>query len=200
MTIIFFDAEEQKRQPDTRRISCVSWYDEDLEEMHSVEDYEIDIFVTEADLAELLVGFNVFAYDFKLFENTQYPVTEARDKTLDFFKFLRDRVHDENLRLAGGLGLDALGKVNIGKGKIPLIAPPSELWENGEHEIVIKYNQQDVYLLRQLFWKAMTEEELLVSENEKDFEEGEGIPLDCSELSGLVEYLQDNFYNNLVGW
>jgi hypothetical protein len=196
--MIFFDAEERKRIGKKRRMALISWYDEEFEEMKTVLEPELDLFVSAATDTELLVGFNIFAFDFKLFENTDFPVTEARDKTLDLFRFLFDRVQEGEK----GLTLNALGICNLGMEKIKLEKNPSWLFEAGYIEIVEDYNRRDVQILRSLYYKALEEEMLLYEPDipEEELEEGMGQPIDCSELESLSYYLKDNFYSNLVGW
>jgi hypothetical protein len=203
--MIFFDAEETKRVHDERNLAIISWYDEDWSEMQTVEKDNIEEFINIAQDTDVIVGFNCFAFDYTLFDTTEWPVTQAKDKTLDFYTFLRDQVISDYTIKIHGLSLNALSIVNLGDRKIELTGPPSSLWDSGDPEarnMVIAYNRQDVTLLRNLFWKAYNEEELLYEPDipEEELEEGMGLPIDCFALQDLYDYLQDQFYEKVVGW
>jgi hypothetical protein len=203
--MIFFDCEETRRVHDERNLAIISWYDEDWSEMQTVEKDNIEEFINIAQDTDVIVGFNCFAFDYTLFDTTEWPVTQAKDKTLDFYTFLRDQVISDYTLKIHGLSLNALSIVNLGDRKIELTGTPSSLWESGDPEarnMVIAYNRQDVTLLRNLFWKAYNEEELLYEPDipEEELEEGMGLPIDCFALQDLYDYLQDQFYEKVVGW
>ncbi|DBA34790.1 TPA_asm: hypothetical protein vir520_00065 [Caudoviricetes sp. vir520] len=206
--MIFFDAEERVRMNNKkkeRELTIVSWFDEDYGEMETVEREDIEDFIIIAQDTDIICGFNCFAFDYTLFEFTEWPVTQANEKTLDFYDFLRNQVTNDRPFNVPGLSLNALSIVNLGDRKIDLKGTPAKLWESGSpdaRELVIAYNQKDVFLLRELFWKAYNEEELLYEPDipEEELDEGMGIPIDCSELLNLHDYLQSQFYEHVVGW
>lgn len=206
--MIFFDAEERVEvhgRKKERILTIVSWYDEDYQEMYTVELENIEEFITAANDTDVICGFNCFAFDYTLFENTNWPVTQAEEKTLDFYRFMHDQITDNQDAKLKGLSLNALGKVNLGMGKVGLTATPAKLWESGISEaraVVIEYNRRDVWLLKELYWKAYNEEELLYEPDipEEELDEGMGLPVDTSELLLLYDFLQMQSYENVVGW
>lgn len=210
--MIFFDAEETERRGKSRgRLSIISWYDSEIRELRTVTEEDLDFFIIAARDADLLIGYNVFAFDFGLFEDTLYPVTEANDrdsgKTLDFYLFLRDQLGLKRGERPKGLSLNALGIVNLGMGKIKLTAPASALFITNP-ELVKAYNKRDVIILRDLFFKALSEGYLLynsdVSEKEMEADPEaflfSGELIDTDGLDQLMGFLQGNFYKTLVGW
>ena len=206
--MIFFDAEEygqtKKAGKKQRKLSIVSWYDEELDEMQTAEEQDLPLFIGAAKDTDVIVGFNVFAFDYTLFEYTDYPVIDAKEKTLDFFNYLKNKLTGGDFtEKPHGLSLDALSVVNLGERKIQLTATPSDLWKAGEHEIVIAYNRQDVALLRKLYWKAIDEGDLFYDPytiNVEDMDEGAGDAIDCSDLEELTTAIQIHFYDHLTGW
>ncbi len=99
----------------------------------------------------IIIGHNIFQFDYRVLRPL-ISLDKVIEKTVDTLAFL----HKKNGNRFGGLALGALSKANLNKSKTLDGKSISELWRQGKHKTVIKYNENDCILTQALWWHLVS--------------------------------------------
>lgn len=149
--ILYFDLETQKTAQDVggwnnahlMRISVAILFDSLENRFLAFEEDHIDDLVRHLTKGDLIVGFNINGFDYKVLG----AYTELDLKALPTFDILAD-IHQ---RLGFRLGLDHLATETLGKGKTAHGLQAVEWFRQGEMEKLTEYCRHDVEATRDLF-------------------------------------------------
>ena len=159
--ILFFDLETQKLAQEVggwnnchlMRISVAVIYDSLAKEFFSFTEDNILEMVERFKEADLIVGFNVKGFDYKVLG----AYTNINLFDLPTFDILED-VHK---RLGFRLGLDNLAKESVNKGKSADGLKAVEWFRQGDMESIKKYCIQDVAATRDVFYHGLNKGHLM---------------------------------------
>jgi len=159
--IIFFDLETQKLAQDVggwnnchlMRISVAVIYDSLEKDFITFTEDRIDELLNHFKKADLIVGFNVNKFDYKVLS----AYTNINLWELPTFDILED-VHR---KLGFRLGLDNLAKETVNQGKSADGLKAVEWFRQGDMESIIKYCRQDVAATRDLFYYGLEKGHLM---------------------------------------
>ncbi len=147
---IFFDVETRNTfddvggyYPEKLKVSVVVTYNADDQRFRRYTDTNLDELVREFQSTDLVVGFNIFGFDYPVLQ--KYTPFELR--TLPSLDML-DIIHKQ---LGFRVGLDALASATLGLGKSADGLQAVRWWREGRVEEVFKYCEQDVDVTRQLY-------------------------------------------------
>lgn len=129
------------------------------EYMHFLPDQmqELEQFLREFD--GIIIGHNILNFDYRVLR----PLISLKDvieKTVDTLAFLY-KLNTNQLR---GLSLDALAQLNFGKSKTISGGNIPELWQQGQYQEVIKYNENDCALTMELWWQLVKKRSIRVEQ------------------------------------
>jgi len=149
--ILFFDLETQKTAQDVggwrnthlMRISVAVLFDSLEKRFLSFEEDRIDDLMNHLKKGDLIVGFNVIGFDYKVLG----AYTQQDLLALPTFDILAD-IHK---RLGFRLGLDHLATETLGRGKTAHGLQAVEWFRQGEMEKLTEYCRHDVAATRDLF-------------------------------------------------
>ncbi len=149
--ILYFDLETQKTAQDVggwrnthlMRISVAVLFDSLEKRFLNFEEDRIDDLVNHLKKGDLIVGFNVIGFDYKVLG----AYTQQDLKALPTFDILAD-IHQ---RLGFRLGLDHLATETLGRGKTAHGLQAVEWFRQGEMEKLTEYCRHDVAATRDLF-------------------------------------------------
>jgi DEAD/DEAH box helicase domain-containing protein len=149
--ILYFDLETQKTAQDVggwhnthlMRISVAVLFDTLENRFLTFEEDRIDDLVNHLKKGDLIVGFNIVGFDYKVLG----AYTEVDLKGLPTFDILAD-IHE---RLGFRLGLDHLATETLGTGKTAHGLQAVEWFRQGEMEKLSLYCRHDVEATRDLF-------------------------------------------------
>ena len=149
--ILYFDLETQKTAQDVggwrnshlMRISVAVLFDNLENRFLNFEEDRIDDLVNHLTKGDLIVGFNISGFDYKVLG----AYTEQDLKALPTFDILAD-IHE---RLGFRLGLDHLATETLGKGKTAHGLQAVEWFRQGEMDKLTEYCRHDVEATRDLF-------------------------------------------------
>ncbi len=149
--ILYLDLETQKTAQDVggwnnthlMRISVAVLFDSLENRFLTFEEDRIDNLVRHLTRGDLIVGFNINGFDYKVLG----AYTELDLKALPTFDILADIHH----RLGFRLGLDHLATETLGKGKTAHGLQAVEWFRQGEMEKLTEYCRDDVKATRDLF-------------------------------------------------
>lgn len=106
----------------------------------------------------LILGHNILHFDYQVLDEF-ISLDRIIEKTVDTLYFLH-RKH--GLRTAG-LGLDALSRINLKRGKVDLnVKNLSKLWHHGHRKKVLEYNKTDCLLTKALWWHLIKQKSIEV--------------------------------------
>jgi hypothetical protein len=103
----------------------------------------------------IILGHNIFAFDF-LVLRSHFSLQGIIEKSVDTLAFLCRK----NDNVVTGLSLDYLSMVNFGTGKTIQGKKVSEMWRQGKHKEVIRYNENDCDLAQDLWWQLVSEKQV----------------------------------------
>ena len=96
---------------------------------------------------ELIVGHNLIRFDYRVlsyYAKNESLILDLEERTFDTMRRLQD--------LTGQwIGLEDLGKLNLGISKTLESKKIPEMWREGKHEEVIEYLKQDLKLTKGIF-------------------------------------------------
>ena len=149
--ILYFDLETQKTAQDVggwrnthlMRISVAVVFDSLENRFFNFEEDRIDDLIDHLKKGDLIVGFNVIGFDYKVLG----AYTEHDLKALPTFDILAD-IHE---RLGFRLGLDHLATETLGRGKTAHGLQAVEWFRQGEMGKLTEYCRNDVEATRDLF-------------------------------------------------
>ncbi len=149
--ILYFDLETQKTAQDVggwrnahlMRISIAVLFDNLEKRFFNFEEDRVDDLINHLKRGDLIVGFNVIGFDYKVLG----AYTQQDLKALPTFDILAD-VHK---RLGFRLGLDHLATETLGRGKTAHGLQAVEWFHQGEMEKLTEYCRHDVEATRDLF-------------------------------------------------
>lgn len=147
---VFLDAETQNtfqevggHHPDRLQISVVVTYNSTDGQFRRYMENEIPALVEELQASDLVVGFNLFGFDYPVLQ--KYTAVElSRLPTLD----MMDVIYKQ---LGYRVGLDALASATLGAGKSADGLQAVRWWREGRIEEVCQYCEQDVDVTRRLY-------------------------------------------------
>lgn len=153
--ILFFDLETQKLAQEVggwnnchlMRISVAVVYDSIEKDFFSYTEDRIDELLNHFKRADLIVGFNVKAFDYKVL--SAYTSIDLLE--LPTFDILEDVYKQLGFRL----GLDNLAKETVNHGKSADGLKAVEWFRQGDMESITKYCIQDVAATRDLFYYGL---------------------------------------------
>ncbi len=162
--VVFFDLETRKLAQDVggwrnvhlMRVSVAVVYDSVENRFVAYEEDDIDTLLSHLAKADLIVGFNVKRFDYRVLG----AYTGMDFNTLPTFDILED-VHN---RLGFRLSLDHLAKETLSKGKTADGLQAVEWFRNGEMKKLIEYCTRDVVVTRELFEYGIREGHLVYRE------------------------------------
>ncbi len=125
------------------RISVAVLFDSLENRFLNFEEDRIDDLINHLKKGDLIVGFNIIGFDYKVLG----AYTEQDLKALPTFDILAD-IYE---RLGFRLGLDHLATETLGKGKTAHGLQAVEWFRQGEMEKLTQYCQHDVEATRDLF-------------------------------------------------
>jgi hypothetical protein len=109
-----------------------------------------------------IIGHNILQFDYRVLR----PLLSLEgiiEKTVDTLAFL----HGKNGKKFGGLSLDNLSRVNLGKGKTLDGKSISELWRKGKRKEVVQYNENDCMLTKELWWLLVNKRSIRIEYYDK---------------------------------
>jgi len=159
--ILFFDLETQKLAQEVggwknchlMRISVAVIYDSIEKKFFSFTEENIDEMVNRFKEADLIVGFNVKGFDYKVLG----AYTSINLFDLPTFDILEDVYKKLGFRL----GLDNLAKETVNHGKSADGLKAVEWFRQGDMDSIIKYCTQDVAATRDLFYHGLEKGNLM---------------------------------------
>jgi DEAD/DEAH box helicase domain-containing protein len=166
--IIYFDLETQKTAQDVggwqnthlMRVSVAVIFDSLENQFFSFTEDEIDDLLTQLEKADLVVGFNIKKFDYKVLG----AYASKGFESLNTFDILED-IHQ---RLGFRLGLDHLAQETLKKGKSADGLQAVEWFKQGEMDKLISYCRQDVAATRDLFQYGLSNGHLIYRTKQKD--------------------------------
>ncbi len=162
--LIYFDLETQKIALDVggwknthlMGISVAVIFDSSEDSFHAFEEDKIDALFDYLDKADLIIGFNIKKFDYKVL-----GAYTARDlKALPTFDILEDIYR----RLGFRLSLDHLATETLNQGKTADGLQAVEWFRQGEMEKLTEYCRQDVKVTRDLFLYGLEKGHLIYRE------------------------------------
>jgi DEAD/DEAH box helicase domain-containing protein len=159
--VVFFDLETQRAAADVggwhnahlMRLAIAVTWDSRTGRFRSFRESEVDDLIAQLEQADLVVGFNVRRFDYKVLRG--YGETDF--ESLATFDML-DAIH---ARLGYRLSLAHLAEETLGAGKSGDGLQSIAWWREGRHDLVEQYCQRDVEILRELFDHAVREGHLI---------------------------------------
>jgi len=117
---------------------------------------EINHLVRQLDELDVIVGHNLFRFDYPVMEAylSASPISNFKKKTVDLFKILQE-ITDKYI------GLDDLGKLNLGLSKTLDSKKIPGMWREGKHVEVKKYLKRDLELLAGIYCHGLIHEKLI---------------------------------------
>ena len=166
--ILFFDLETQKTAQDVggwrnshlMRISVAVLFDSLENRFLCFEEDRIDDLLNHLKEGDLIVGFNIIGFDYKVLG----AYTQQDLKALPTFDILAD-IHE---RLGFRLGLDHLATETLGRGKTAHGLQAVEWFRQGEMEKLTEYCRHDVAATRDLFQYGLEKGHLVYRKKEVD--------------------------------
>jgi len=110
-----------------------------------------------AEFRGIIIGHNIFGFDYRILQNV-LSLRGIVKKTVDTYVFLHLKMHQRSR----GLSLNSLSSINFKKQKLFKGKIVSQLWREGKHKLVIKYNKVDCDLTKRLWWTLLNKREISV--------------------------------------
>jgi len=153
--VVFFDLETQRAAADVggwhnahlMRVALAVTWDSRSGAFRCYREAEVDALLEQLAAAELVVGFNVRRFDYKVLRGYGEHDFDAI-RTFDML----DAIH---ARLGYRLPLAHLAEETLGAGKSADGLQSIAWWREGRHDLVESYCRRDVEILRQLFEHAL---------------------------------------------
>ncbi|MFW5908758.1 MAG: Zn-binding domain-containing protein, partial [Desulfosalsimonas sp.] len=124
-------------------VSCAVLYDAGEEDFLVFRDHEISLLVDRLNMLDLVVGFNVKRFDYKVlsgYVNASYGSMPTLDILEDIY-----------IHLGYRLSLEHLARVNLGEPKSADGLQALQWWKEGRLDEIIAYCKKDVEITRDLF-------------------------------------------------
>lgn len=121
---------------------------------------ELEEFLKE--FSGIIIGHNILQFDYRVLRPL-ITLEGIIEKTVDTLAFL----HGKNGKKLGGLSLDNLSRVNLGKSKTLNGKSISELWRRGKCKEVIRYNENDCMLTKALWWQLVNKRSIRIAYYDK---------------------------------
>ncbi len=166
--ILVFDLETQKTAQEVggwknahlMKVSVAVAYDSLEDRFHVFEEHELSGLMDMLKRADLIVGFNIKRFDYKVLE-AYADIEELRN--LPTFDILDD-IHR---RLGFRLSLDHLATNTLGKGKSGNGLMAIEWFRKGDMKSLIEYCKQDVVVTKELFYHGLEKGYLIYKRNNR---------------------------------
>lgn len=148
---VFFDIETQNtfqevggHYPERLRLSVAVTYNTADAAFHRYTEQNVAELLTELAAADLVVGFNLYGFDYPVMQQYTQTVTLAQLPTVDMMRALEKR-------LGHRIGLDAVASATLKIGKSADGLQAVRWWREGRMEELFHYCEQDVDVTRQLY-------------------------------------------------
>lgn len=148
---VFFDVETQNtfqevggHYPERLRISIAVTYDTADEAFHRYTEAEAPRLAEDLSRADLVVGYNLYGFDYPVLQQYTDAVELARLPTLDMMA-------EVYKRLGFRLKLDAIATATLQLGKSADGLQAVQWWREGRIEEIFKYCEQDVEVTRRVY-------------------------------------------------
>ncbi len=147
---VYFDVETQNsfqevggHYPERLRISVAVMYNTADQAFHRYTEADIPALVRELQAADLVVGFNLFGFD--------YPVV-MRYTNVDLTRLPTvDMMAELQKQLGFRVGLDAVASATLGTGKSADGLQAVQWWKEGRLEEIFTYCEKDVDVTRRVY-------------------------------------------------
>lgn len=148
---VFFDIETQNtfqeiggRYPERLRLSIAVTYNTADAAFHRYSEQNVAALFAELASADLVVGFNLYGFDYPVMQQYTTAITLAQLPTVDIMLELQKQ-------LGHRIGLDAVASATLKIGKSADGLQAVQWWREGRIEELYKYCEQDVEVTRQLY-------------------------------------------------
>ncbi len=148
---VFFDVETQNtfqevggHYPERLRISVVVTYNTDDQAFHRYTEAEVSDLVAELQNSDLVVGYNLYGFDYPVVQRYTQAVTLKDLPTVDMMREIQKRIGFR-------VGLDAVATATLQIGKSADGLQAVRWWREGKIEEIFKYCEQDVEVTRQVY-------------------------------------------------
>jgi DEAD/DEAH box helicase domain-containing protein len=148
---VFFDVETQNtlqevggHYPERLKVSVAVTYNTEDEAFHPYTEAKIPMLVEELQTTDLVVGFNLYGFDYPV---VQQYTTEVQLNTLPTV----DMMAVIEKQLGHRIGLDAVATATLGISKSADGLQAVRWWRQGRLKEIIEYCQQDVEVTRRVY-------------------------------------------------
>ncbi len=148
---VFFDIETQNsfqeiggRYPEKLRLSVAVTYNTADAAFHRYTEQNVADLIAELATADLVVGYNLYGFDYPVMQRYTSQVILAQLPTVDMMRELEKR-------LGHRIGLDAVASATLKIGKSADGLQAVQWWHEGRIEELFEYCEQDVEVTRQLY-------------------------------------------------
>lgn len=148
---VFFDIETQNtfqevggHYPERLRLSVAVTYNSAAGAFQRYTEQNVTDLVAELAAADLVVGFNLYGFDYPVLQQYTSSVVLAQLPTVDMMLELQKR-------LGHRIGLDAVASATLKIGKSADGLQAVRWWREGRLEEVFRYCEQDVEVTRQVY-------------------------------------------------
>jgi DEAD/DEAH box helicase domain-containing protein len=152
LNLVFFDLETQnllkevggRERIDHLRMSCGVTFAALRSDFTVYWEKDVGTLLAELQSADLIIGFNLIGFDYKVLRPYAPNLNFASLRTLDMLL-------DIHRRLGFRLSLDAIASATLGTTKLADGIQAVEWFRAGELEDLVEYCKQDVEITRQIF-------------------------------------------------
>ncbi|OQB01619.1 MAG: hypothetical protein BWY25_01031 [Chloroflexi bacterium ADurb.Bin222] len=148
---VFFDIETQNtfqevggRYPERLRLSVAVTYNSTDAAFHHYTEQNVAALVAELAAADLVVGYNLYGFDYPVLQRYTQTVELAKLPTVDMMQVLERR-------LGHRIGLDAVATATLKIGKSADGLQAVQWWREGRLAELFHYCEQDVEVTRQVY-------------------------------------------------
>ncbi|MBN1262583.1 MAG: ribonuclease H-like domain-containing protein, partial [Anaerolineae bacterium] len=148
---VFFDVETQNtfqevggRYPERLRVSVVVSYNTVDQAFHRYTEASIAALVSELQSADLVVGYNLFGFDYPVIQQYTQQVALNTLPTVDMMLEIQKQI---GFRVS----LDSVASATLKIGKSADGLQAVQWWREGRIEELFQYCQQDVEITRRVF-------------------------------------------------
>ena len=141
------------------RVSVAVLYDAPEDKFHTYFEKDIDSLIARLKTYDLVVGFNIKRFDYKVLEAYTRPGDLDGVSTFDILEFVHKK-------LGFRLSLNSLAQRTLGTEKSADGLQALEWFKNGEIDKLVKYCGKDVAITRDLFFHGLKEGYLIFKNRE----------------------------------
>ncbi len=148
---VFFDVETQNtlqevggHYPERLKVSVAVTYNTDAGAFHHYTEAKMPALVEELRTTDLVVGFNLYGFDYPVVQQYTTEVQLAALPTVDMMAALEKQ-------LGHRIGLDAVATATLGINKSADGLQAVRWWRQGRLQEIIEYCQQDVEVTRRVY-------------------------------------------------